>query len=65
MANEQPGNEDAVTPKGAVEVDENELDQAAGGFSIAYSKIEMNYKPAPQPTASPDLSTGGEPDKKL
>lgn len=65
MADQKPGKEEEVTPDGAVEVDESDLDQAAGGFSINYSKIEMSYKPAPQPTASPDLSTGGEPDKKL
>ena len=54
---EQPKNDNDVTPKGAVEIDESDLDQAAGGLSLNYSKIEMTYKPAPQPTASPDLST--------
>ena len=56
MANEQPNKEEDVTPKGAVEVNEEDLDQAAGGvliglnqpadksvdsFSINYSKIEL------------------------
>lgn len=31
MTNEQPDQENPVTPKGAVEVDEEKLDEAAGG----------------------------------
>ena len=59
MADEQPGKDEDVTPKGAVEVDESDLDQAAGGLSMNYSKIEMSYKPAPQPTSSPVRSSSG------
>ena len=33
MADEQPDKETAVTPKGAVEVDEKDLDKAEGGIS--------------------------------
>ena len=36
MADEQPEQEKEVTPKGAVEVDEKDLDKAEGGF-FAYS----------------------------
>ena len=53
MADKKPENENEVTPKGAVEVDESDLDQAAGGvliglnqptesFSLNYSKIDTN-----------------------
>lgn len=33
MANQKPDNENEVTPKGAVEIKESDLDQAAGGMS--------------------------------
>ena len=57
MTNEQPKQEGDVTPTGAVEVSEEELDQAAGGVliglllpavqktdsaSLNYSKIDTN-----------------------
>ncbi len=46
MTDEQPEKEEEVTPKGAVEVNEEDLDQAAGGIS-SYSKPEeslsLNY----------------------
>jgi hypothetical protein len=57
MSNEQPEKQNEVTPKGAVEVSEEDLDQAAGGVliglllpavqkadsaSLNYSKIDPN-----------------------
>ena len=53
IGNEQPNKEEQVTPKGAVEIDEKDLDQAAGGvssggdlptesISLNYSKIEVD-----------------------
>ena len=46
MADEKADNENEVTPKGAVEVEEEDLDQASGGIS-GYSKptesISLNY----------------------
>ena len=61
MANEQPDKKEEVTPQGAVEVDEEDLDQAAGGLSMNYSKIEMTYKPSKPQTAPQDLTGGSEP----
>ena len=58
MTDEQPNNDNEVTPKGAVEVNEEDLDQAAGGLSLNYSKIE--YKQVGQ-KASPSLVTGAGP----
>ena len=58
MANEQPAKDDAATPKGAVEVDENDLDRAAGGLSVNTSNIEMEFRPKPTAPADPD--GGGE-----
>ena len=49
MADEQPGKDEDVTPKGAVEVDESDLDQAAGGTSFAYAKVEITDKDLGQP----------------
>lgn len=46
MADEQPDKETAVTPKGAVEVDEKDLDQAAGGAVDAFrptGDVSLNY----------------------
>ena len=73
MADEQPDKAKDAAPKGAVEVDEKDLDQAAGGvligllqpadsFSLNYSKIETAVKP------TYDLSSGGPhvaPEKKI
>jgi hypothetical protein len=52
MADGKPEKENEVTPEGAVEVDESDLDQASGGissystptdsFSLNYSKIDTN-----------------------
>jgi len=36
---DDPRKQDETTPKGAVEVNESDLDQAAGGVSLNYSKI--------------------------
>ena len=76
MAEEQPDKETAVTPKGAVEVDEKDLDQAQGGMSsggdlptesvsLNYTKIEVDK--ASQTTAPQDPSIGllKEADKKI
>lgn len=65
MTDKKPEKEEEVTPKGAVEVNEEDLDQAAGGvliglnqpkpadsFSLNYGKIQ----PAVKPTY--DLSSG-------
>ena len=41
MADEQPDKEASVTKKGAVEVDEKDLDKAAGGF-FAYSPTDSS-----------------------
>jgi hypothetical protein len=74
MSDKKPDKAKQVTPKGAVEVDEKDLDQAAGGvliglnqpsenISINYGKIETNLQ---KPTY--DLSSGGPhvaPVKKL
>lgn len=70
MADEKPGKEEEVTPKGAVEVDEKDLDQAAGGLglsggrgsddlptesvSLNFSKIEVDYKPTGGPQVTPE-----------
>ena len=51
MADEQPKNDDEVTQEGAVEVNEEDLDQASGGLnftkptdnvSFNYAKIDTN-----------------------
>ena len=39
MSDEQPDKENEVTPEGAVEVNEEDLDQAAGGGSDIFPKI--------------------------
>ena len=41
---EEPKNDD-VTPKGAVEVDESDLDQAAGGAAseVPMDQVSLNY----------------------
>ena len=40
MADENPEKEEEVTPKGAVEVDEEDLDKAAGGVSSGGDYVE-------------------------
>ena len=49
---EEPKNDD-VTPRGAVEVDESDLDQAAGGLSVSTSNIEAQFRPKPTAPADP------------
>ena len=39
---DDPRKQDETTPKGAVEINEEDLDQAAGGLSLNYSKIEYS-----------------------
>ena len=67
MAHEKPDNENDVTPEGAVEVNEEDLDQAAGGiliglnqpssFSLNYSKIDTSL--TSQKVAPTDLKSAG------
>ena len=54
MADENLKKENGVTPQGPVEIDESDLDQAAGGLSVNTSNIEMTYKPKPKAPADPD-----------
>ena len=62
MNDDQPKNEESVTPKGAVEVSEEDLDQASGGYpnesvSLNFAKVEYTgQKVKPQ-----DLAGGGGP----
>ena len=80
MADEQPNKEGEVTPKGAVEVDEEELDQAAGGiipigggkptdsFSLNFSKMQVvGQKVTPQNLAGAGPGAGPHvaPEKKI
>ena len=79
MADEQPEKEEEVTPKGAVEIDEETLDQAAGGIiiinnspadnvSLNYSKIEFAaQKVAPNNLAGAGPGAGPHvaPEKKI
>ena len=60
MADEQPNKEDEVTPKGAVEVDESDLDQAAGG-SLNYSKIQYDLAGQKVQKVAPTDVTGAGP----
>ena len=75
MTEQKPDKENETTAKGAVEVDEKDLDQAAGGvligllqpadsFSLNYAKVEFlqAQKVTPQ---SPALSNPPEPVKKI
>ncbi len=79
MADEQPEKETEVTPKGAVEIDEETLDQAAGGIiiinstpadslSLNFSKIEYAaQKVAPQNLTDfgPAVGRHVAPEKKI
>jgi hypothetical protein len=56
MPNERPEKEEEVTPKGAVEVNEEELDQAAGGLSLNFNKFEFADK-----KIAPDTIVGAGP----
>ena len=76
MADEQSNKESEVTPKGAVEVDEKDLDQAAGGVSSGGDDTEreaanwngpVTLDKAAQKTAPQDASIGllTDPEKKV
>ena len=39
---DDPRKQDETTPKGAVEVNESDLDQAAGGVSFNFNKLEFS-----------------------
>jgi hypothetical protein len=70
---EQPKNDNDVTPKGAVEVDDTDLDQAAGGMSSGgdYNETVATGSPDTQlgeKSAPADPSIGllkGDPQKKI
>ena len=77
MTEEKPDKESEATPKGAVEVDETDLDQAAGGvliglnqpaanptdsLSLNYAKVEFSQAQKVTPTY--DLRTE-DPEKKI
>lgn len=52
MADENGNKGTEVTPKGAVEIDESDLDQAAGGAGAG--KVKFNeLQPSGEPTADP------------
>ena len=61
MTDEKPDHESDAKPEGAVEVDEKDLDQAAGGVSsggdLPTESISLNYSkdggPGATPTSSP------------
>lgn len=67
MTDKKPDQEKQVTPKGAVELDEQQLEQAAGGaddlpmesISLNYAKAEVDY--ARKAGGDPQLS----PEKKI
>ena len=73
MQEDEKRNENEVTPKGAVEVDEKALDQAAGGMSSGGDYNENVASGAPdtqagQKAAPADPSIGllkGDPQKKI
>ena len=48
MTNENTGQEKELTPRGAVEIDEKDLDKAAGGETLNYAKLKVEYRPPPQ-----------------
>jgi len=67
MSEQKPEQEKKVTPKGAIEIDEEKLDQVAGGaddlptesISLNYAKAEVDY--ARKAGGDPQLS----PEKKI
>jgi hypothetical protein len=73
MADEKREQEEEVTPKGAVEVDEKDLDQAAGGAAeVPMDQVSLNYSKivfdtSTQRVAPQDASIGllREGEKKL
>ena len=61
MSGQQPEQEKKVTSKGAVEIDEEKLDQAAGGAAteingLNFAKLEVDYarKAGGEPQLSPE-----------
>ena len=46
MTDEQPNKEENVTPKGAVEVDELDLDRASGGLDVRFDRDGAGLKDA-------------------
>ena len=64
MTDKKPDNESDAKPVGAVEVDEKDLDRAAGGVSsggdLPTESISLNYSkdggPGAMPTSSPTAS---------
>ena len=80
MINEEPKNDNEVTPEGAVEVNEEDLDQASGGslnftkptdsFSLNYNKIDTNlagqkFNPTDLAGAGPGAGPHVVPEKKI
>ena len=75
MSDEQPDKAKEAAPKGAVEVDEKDLDQAAGGvldgaqlpaesLSLNYAKVEFSQAQK----VNPQIPAGGPhvaPEKKI
>jgi hypothetical protein len=60
MNDDQPNKENEVTPEGAVEIDEKDLDQASGGLeSLSFNYAKMEY--AGQKVMPQDLAGGGGP----
>ena len=54
MSDEKPQKDSEATPKGAAEIDEKDLDKAAGGaesLSLNFSKLEAMQKVQPQSPA--------------
>jgi hypothetical protein len=75
MADEQPDKESGITPKGAVEIQEEDLDQASGGqdylkvntYDLSPQK-KVGYDLTGQKVAPADPSIGllqGDPGKKI
>lgn len=62
MSEQKPEQEKKVSPKGAVEVDEGKLDEAAGGLN--YSKIEYDLTLTVDPS-NPNLSDRTTFEKKI
>jgi hypothetical protein len=74
MAHQQPDKDTEVTPKGAVEMKEEDLDQASGGAQDIHFLKLRGYDLAPPPDTlgdkkiAPDVGGGGPhvtPEKKI
>lgn len=53
MTDEQPKQEDEATPKGAVQIEDTDLDQAAGGLSVTTSNIDAQIRQKPMAPTDP------------